>query len=615
MMYKKNLVIIIILTILIASAGCEINDIPRFFIWSGSETAGASVDEIKKAMHQQGIEFVSEVTYDGHTGILGRYTGLKRRSINPKYCLVLTGTPFSMGYQAGTLMPHDAHEMLTAFIKQAGLAQLEMFGITLKAGDPVTEALWLWMREMITIIVQDAEPKVPAYIRAEMRGLIAGLKAAGYTDVEYIDALILNQGVDSFYYLLAALLGQLPDGSRKNLVVQSLKNLVARNSQLGKYFIFSDTRVSFPKAKPEKWFPAAGCNEFVISADVTADGKTYHGRDFMFSTGKVYQDHCAMMVYLPSDADSRAFATVGAPGFVGHTTGVNQYGLSIGQDVNQSGAFGTDIGMGSLMVVRHILQYASNLKEAVELVQDTPRGVTWDYIIADDETDPDYGPGVVLETLPSDPYYDGPNSLPQWEKTLLLGAILHLTDPTPINGVGIRSAKWVYPSYYSGLNVTLQISNPFYPDLGYWTVGFNFAPQTETDPNVVIATNHFIMPRMRMAQMHPIVGAIYEISGQLGESMWRYDHMEADIRTYHGQIEFFGADPENPAPGTAGWIINFLDIERCDYWSDVENRIEGHRDIIDNSEREIRAVFGYMGEPWVGVKLMPFIDVTSVPTP
>lgn len=615
MIKKKYVFMSIALAALVGAAGCETGTIPLISALTGSSSSESTAKEvvisgamIETAMADQEIDPVSQVTYDGYTGHLGHYAYLKGSSKNPKYCLVLTGTPFSMGYQAAYLMPEQTHAMLTTFLKRAGFEQFAMFGLTLKEGDTLSEALWAWMYEMLCIIVQDAEPDVPSYMKEEMKGLVAGLNAAGYTDVKYIDAMILNQGVDSFYYLLAALLGQLPSGSRTDLVCQSLKNLAAKNTALNQYFVFSGGRVSFPKANMKKWFPRAGCNEFVIAGNITAGGKTYHGRDFMFTTGEVYQDCAAMMVYLPSDAGSKSFVTVDTPGFVGHTTGVNTDGVSIGQDVNQSGAFGTTIGMGCLMVVRHVLQYSSTLKEAVGLVQGLPRGITWDYIIGDDDTDSDYGPGVVLETLPSAPYYDGPNCLPWWERTLLLGAILHLNDPAPVHGVGIRSAKWTYPSYYSGINLTLKVANPFYADLGYWNIGFNFAPQTETDPDMVVATNHFIMPRMRMAQMHPIVGAIYEISGQLAESMWRYDHMVADIGSYRGKIDFFGSDPERPAEGTAGWIINFLDIGRCDYWSEVGNRVEGHRDIIDNGERELRSIFGYMGEPWVGVRLMPFAD-------
>jgi len=68
---------------------------------------------------------------------------------------------------------------------------------------------------------------IPEYLKTEMEGVITGLQAYAEnnwnndTDREkhekamslsYFDILLLNQGVDNFYFLLAALLNKVPEG-------------------------------------------------------------------------------------------------------------------------------------------------------------------------------------------------------------------------------------------------------------------------------------------------------------------------------------------------------------------------------------------------------------------
>jgi hypothetical protein len=36
--------------------------------------------------------------------------------------------------------------------------------------------------------------------------------------------------------------------------------------------------------------------------------------------------------------------------------------------------------------------------------------------------------------------------------------------------------------------------------------------------------------------------------------------------------------------------------------------VDGHHAVINNTQREMRALYGYMTDPWVGVKLQPFVD-------
>jgi hypothetical protein len=158
----------------------------------------------------------------------------------------------------------------------------------------------------------------------------------------------------------------------------------------------------------------------------------------------------------------------------------------------------------------------------------------------------------------------------------------------------LRGAKWVYPG-------PIPTGNP--SDI----LSFCFPDQDETDPEMLLVTNHYIIPRMRFMQFIPIVQIIHA-KGGLADSIWRYEAMLGLIQENYGAIDFFGDNPDSPAQGSAGWIIDFLNTQRTDYYKHPDQDVEGHHVIMNNSRRELKALFGYMQDPWVGVKLMPFVE-------
>jgi hypothetical protein len=123
---------------------------------------------------------------------------------------------------------------------------------------------------------------------------------------------------------------------------------------------------------------------------------------------------------------------------------------------------------------------------------------------------------------------------------------------------------------------------------------------------------------MRFIQIDPLILVGYGIE-PLPESIWRYETMLVLINGEYNQgreIAFFGDNPDAPDEGSAGWIIDFLnpngDLEASSFYTEkgkpLNGEIEGHHAIIDNTTKEMRALFGYYRDPWVGVSLMPFVD-------
>ncbi|HQP31542.1 MAG TPA: hypothetical protein PLB81_09450, partial [Deltaproteobacteria bacterium] len=190
----------------------------------GTETAEShanvnarSLAEVETFLSQRGLELVGAPVTEqssGYSGYLAQFTDLTPASAYPKYCMILTGTPYSMGYQAARLRPKDCHEMLTTFMLKVGVGQLETLGLSIDPLSTQGRAVYDTLMVPITEFSHDSESFIPADLRAEMQGIVDGMRDAGYPDVTYDDVLILNQGVDSTYYLMSAALGTTP--SRTN---------------------------------------------------------------------------------------------------------------------------------------------------------------------------------------------------------------------------------------------------------------------------------------------------------------------------------------------------------------------------------------------------------------
>ncbi|MDY6861467.1 MAG: carcinine hydrolase/isopenicillin-N N-acyltransferase family protein [Thermodesulfobacteriota bacterium] len=580
----------------------------RSCVVSGYIKAGE--DDNEDFLESQGLTLINKVDVNGDWGYLAEFKNLNNPSTVPKYCLVLTGAPYNMGYQASSLMPWQANKMLTEFMLVIGLEQLGYLGIDLDPYSPEGQKAFGIIYELIIEFAEEAESVIPDYIKEEFRGIVDGLNAAGYKDVTFNDVMLLNQGIDATYFFLMSVAGKVYNKKairRARITLLKLIRLLNEMNPEGKYSI------DWPSVWNTDYsdFLKFGCNEFIVSGKTTLNDEILHGRDFMFGTAGIYQDVSCVIVYLPDDG--KPFVTVAPPGFVGHTVGVNIDGISMGQDVSQGDSYGSNMGVGSMMVIRHILQYGSSLQEAVDMVKEIPRGVPWIYVIGDDAIDENLGAGVTLEAGASEPAFEGPDVLPLWEQRLLKRHIRKLDDTFPDRGIMVRSAKWNFPPEFEIAGLSLSVPGKFYHDKETYTVKVEFPPQIEEDDNVLIATNHFLIPRMRFLQFDPAFFIVYA-DGVLSDSVWRYEQM-ADLimdKDYYGKIDFFGSDPEMPAEGSAGWIIDFLNTKRTDYYKGgLFSEVPGHHVIINNTTKELKGLFGYMSDPWVGINLPQFYEEYS----
>ncbi|MBN1636014.1 MAG: hypothetical protein JW920_05840 [Deltaproteobacteria bacterium] len=607
---------------------------------SNEETGGETNDPeenpqpgIEDVLAAQGLTLVNSVTTDdGDTGYLAVFDDKFSEGVHDnnqeetvrfqKSCLILTGSAFNMGYQAGYLMPAETQLMTSTFLKGALCAQMGNLGLDIDPDSDLGNALFEIFYDQILIMLMNHFDNIPEFIRDEMLGVADGARAAGY-DVAFQNVLGLNEGMDALFTLLANLLIQPPDpdefqegsgAEMREQIIRDLENLQQEYPRLRNDIIINGDHLIFPKAKDFE-FPKFGCNGFVLSQGATAETKTYHGRDFMFSTGHVYQDAACVMVYLPDEG--YPFVTVSTPGFVGHAVGINSEGLSFGVDISLAASFASQPGECCLTIIRTLLQTCTDIPGAIDRFKQFQRGVPWNFVIGDDQENAQYGPGVVLEVGRSSPHFNGPDLLPPWEQALLSTYIDMLDDEEPDRGVMIRSAKWIFPQEFSSVGFTLPWTSPFFPLQDRWDLGFYFPDQIETNPDILAATNHFIIPRMRFTQFYPLVQIMYAIE-PLPESVWRYETMLGLILDNYGEIEFFVPDQDNPqipSDGCAAGIIDFLNTQRGtgfytrgDEPKAIDGEVEGHHVIMDNTDKVLKGLFGYMTDPWVGVELMPFVE-------
>jgi hypothetical protein len=558
--------------------------------------------DMSELLAAQGLTQIGSVTCadpvsgKAFTGYLAAFNGAYSEGVNasglhigplPKRCLVLSGSSYCMGYQMGYLMPAETQQMTGAFLDKAAEA------LTKIKHDEFPE-LYDFLKGQVRTLCEEARPVIPDYIEREMSGMADGASARGYK-VEARDVMLMNEGFDAIYAILST--GVLPVSQKFMDLITCLRTRLAANNQLealkrlDESVGISGDRIVFPSADPY----IMGCNEFVVSGNATPGNEVYHGRDFMFVTGDIYQDVSCMAVYLPEEG--YPFITVSTPGFVGHPTGVNDQGFSMGVDVVRGACTRPTPGMGSLFVLRDIVQHSASLDEAVARMKAMDRGVSWLYVIGDDDRSARYTNGVVVEEGRSDPPYTGPDVMPVWNQVLLWPLIERLKgQPLPERGMLIRDQAWLYPDEFK--NVSIGYMNG--DEMNYLLY---FPEQLETWPDVVVAANNYVIPRMVFTTYSPLM---ILIQGKQKKTVFRYNKMVELIGNDYGTIDY----------AKAREIIDFLNpnrnIDELKRYK-IGGPVEGHHAIIDNRARTVEALFGYYGDwnkgvddVWVKLDLKPF---------
>lgn len=486
-----------------------------------------------------------------------------------KKLLYLEGDAYQRGYAEGYLCPKGVFRMTNDFVNNyiAGFAGLPAGSLLLRQLAPA-------VRNVLVRAVMSQEYAVPEEYRQEMRGIAAGARDRGY-NVTYKDVFLINVGFDFLY----------------SLVYQAGSLL---------------------------------CNEFAVFSEGTRDGRLYHGRDFMFSTGgDVFSDEALMMVHVPTAG--YPLVASAAPGFVGIPTGMNSQGVSFGMDMvpnRQNRAVVS--GMGCLLLCRDVVQRAATMREGIEIVRGTSRGVSWLFMIADGKT-PE---AAVLETVADRMVPEGDHLLSTLagllpglgdilagvEEIALVGVrdavgkiVTGLGDLAlegsqllpvpgdihPDRGVAVRASDYLDPEGLEDCGIVIDFKDPLVPGSEVTRIS-PFPLQREEEPGLVAMTNHYILPRMNLTQMGLFYHTVDTTQGGGRESEWRYDTMLGLLLEHYGAIDRV----------TAMWVIDFLNPARCDYYgTDKSQSVKGHHVLMDNRSLEMWSLHGHYDQSWQHVDL------------
>lgn len=529
--------------------------------------------------------------------------------LKPKTVYYLEGSHYEMGYLLGLLAEPVIAKMTTDFVHKMIWDLIVWHPRQSTDPDPndahlinrIKDLIGGELAELMKAGCVAMERDIPSEYRDELRGIHEGCVAAKpETTVTLDDLRVLNFGIDWFMANVYTGFG----------LFEGLSQAI-RDGLAG---------IQLPGA----------CNGFALFNGAAANNGHLFGRDFMFPTGGVFEYTASLMICKPDPVDGQArhpFVGLTAPGLIGSIAGLNDKGVAIGVEIAPAAAADpARPGFNSLLLNRHCIETGGSAAAAADVIVQARRGVPWIYIIADGSSDT----ACVVEAVR---YYEQdidflafpPRSLKSrslCHRPYLPGRSFLAGHPTARqqNGVMIRWADYVYDPAYLDFNKRLfrRFGRVLYPgahepkgffngtysekNCPYW---YYFAPQREMVTNIVLTTNHFVIPEMRYAAMTPWVALLF---GKLAQdSQWRYDALNALI-----QDELVAALQAGQAGIDylkAKEILQFLDPTGTygGYYGTGKKVIEGAQSLFDLKQGTIESHYGFYGDDWIKLKLADFI--------
>ncbi|MDB6034385.1 MAG: Alpha/beta hydrolase family protein [Verrucomicrobiales bacterium] len=121
------------------------------------------------------------------------------------------------------------------------------------------------------------------------------------------------------------------------------------------------------------------CSGFALFGNATVDGKMYHGRVLDYLKGVGLEQNAVVTVVQPDKGN--AWVNIGYAGFIGSITAMNEKQVTIGE-MGGRGEGNWD-GKPMAELVREVMEKASTLEEAVEIMRKGPRTCEYYYVISD----------------------------------------------------------------------------------------------------------------------------------------------------------------------------------------------------------------------------------------
>ncbi len=146
---------------------------------------------------------------------------------------------------------------------------------------------------------------------------------------------------------------------------------------------------------PELYLGLA-CSVLVVTGEKSADGRVRMARNLDWQGGEVLHRLGLVIVESGPAGEGRRVATFGFPGLVGAVTGMNDAGVAVADLMVLGEGRAVGEGIPVTFLVRRVLEKASSVPEAVQLITDSPRTICQNYALADPRT------GAVVESCPAE---------------------------------------------------------------------------------------------------------------------------------------------------------------------------------------------------------------------
>ncbi len=555
--------------------------------------------------------------FEGKAGILATHkTAINSNTQQKKKAYYVEGNHYQMGYLMGLMAEQEIAIMTTTFVKN-----LVVDFVNPDINSELKKIIGEFLFDIVLSYTKNIEQDIPDEYKTEMRGILDGCKQAKPdTSVEYDSLFVLNVGIDALMSVVYS--GKFPKPKLKKLTKDVKRQLKTKIKLKPRIKSKSGKHLRIPIM----------CNGFSIFGEATGGNSHFMGRDFMFPTADVFQNVACLTIY-NTDEDELPIVSMTAPGFVGSIAAMNTRGVACGVDMASAGNCDPDRpGMNSLLLIRHSIVHGESCEEAVDVMVKTQRGVSWIYVLADGTNDK----SCIVESGKST---DDINYLkyPPWYLKLLrmLPSKKFLEQHStiqPQNGLMVRWSDYRYSfDYIAKYNKRLwkfhkpiirlfkkrkiQIYSDAFDENGYINKTFTdkncpyayyFAPQRETRNDVVLTSNHFIIPEMRLCSMHP--WSVFIAQGELDDFQWRYDQLNHEI--------FSALQDGNTIDfGKARDLISFLRPNgKFKEYYNPDNRplsevqVYGSISILDLKNKIIESLYGYFADEWIRITLPNYIN-------
>jgi len=600
---KKNLLFLVLIFALFASC-TQFSRVKKVSILAEESSVCVplpkrSTFELTQAFGKDGYVIDTVITFQDKRGIKAHSTSaVNYETQKPKYVYYLEGTGYQMGYLFGKIAHEKIEIMCTEFMDGIVPAFLRPGSVK-----PYRSLLGKLMIDVIKSNDKIISRVMPQELMNEMVGIVEGCKEANPETMVNLDNIFaLNVGID---YLLA-----------QTYNIEGLWK-------------------SIPGIDASNLKPPLFCNAFSVCKEATKDGSHYFGRDFMFPTASIFQNVACMIIYNPDpmlDYPRREpIISVTAPGMIGSITAMNANGLALGVDMVPAGNLNAkQPGLNSLLLVRHTAHYGSTFEQALRVMLHAPRGVPWLYSIADAQS----GRAAILE---AGAYADSLDflSFPKVEliKEGLFPTKEFLAEYDTLSlkyGLKIRCDNYVYPDtfFYFNTGLFMRFDKPydleeFFDKTGFVDStfkakavpnGYYFAPQREEKSDMVLATNMYINPSMRLCSMAPWTTMIS--ADHMDDTQWRYDALNKILLKEYGKIDFEKARDiiDFLAPNGKYYTNFYEEVNNSDYFYQIASssdgktlQIFGATSICDLTEKIIESHYGYYADEWVKMSIGNYI--------